>query len=93
MQTMYARPELGATPTPDGVRFALRSDVADAVEVCLFDGEEEVRIDMDADRRGVFHRARFYRRSERVGQNPGGRHRTQGFFIRAGTQSLSDLPS
>jgi glycogen operon protein len=54
MQTMYARPELGATPTPDGVRFALRSDVADAVEVCLFDGEEEVRIDMDADRRGVF---------------------------------------
>jgi glycogen operon protein len=51
---MYIRPELGATPTPDGVRFALRSDVADGVEVCLFDGDDENRIEMDRARSGVF---------------------------------------
>ncbi len=45
---------MGATPTADGVSFALRSDVADGVELCLFDGADETRIGMDRGGNGVF---------------------------------------
>ena len=51
---MYETTPLGATPTPDGVLFGLRSDLADAVEVCLFDGTEEIRFGMERVRDGVF---------------------------------------
>ncbi len=54
MLRMHASSSLGAAPTADGVRFALHSDVADAVEVCLFNGTEEIRISLDRDREGVF---------------------------------------
>ncbi|MDH3250489.1 MAG: glycogen debranching protein GlgX [Acidimicrobiia bacterium] len=51
---MHDSSPLGATPTSDGVRFALRSDVADGVELCLFDGPEEFRIGMERTGSGVF---------------------------------------
>lgn len=41
---------LGATAAPDGVRFAVRSRDADAISLCLFDGDQERRIAMRRDR-------------------------------------------
>lgn len=37
---------LGAQPVPGGVRFAVRARDAAAVELCLFQGTEETRLDM-----------------------------------------------
>lgn len=51
---MHDSSPLGATPTTGGMRFSLRSDVADGVELCLFDGPEEFRIAMEHTGNGVF---------------------------------------
>jgi isoamylase len=47
---------LGATPTEDGVNFAISSEVADAIEICLFDdaGNEE-RVELPERTAHVFH--------------------------------------
>lgn len=39
-------PELGAHVGPDGISFAVRAPIADAVWLCLFDGETEQRVAM-----------------------------------------------
>ncbi len=51
---MHLSSPLGATPTVDGVWFGLRSDVADGVELCLFEGADEVRIEMRRKSGAVF---------------------------------------
>ena len=51
---MYGRHLPGATPTESGTAFSMHSAVADGVELCLFEGDDEVRIDMDADGQGGF---------------------------------------
>lgn len=43
--TNQPSPSLGATPSPDGTRFAVRS-TAERMELCLFDGPDERRIAM-----------------------------------------------
>ncbi|HEX3796014.1 MAG TPA: glycogen debranching protein GlgX [Acidimicrobiales bacterium] len=57
MVASYGRPyPLGATPTEDGVNFAVASEVADAVEICLFsDSGEETRIELPERTAHVFH--------------------------------------
>jgi isoamylase len=47
---------LGATPAPDGTNFAVPSEIAEAVEVCLFsaDGEEE-RVELPERTAHVWH--------------------------------------
>lgn len=50
--------DLGSTPTKDGTNFALYSDNAEAVDLCLFsqDGKQEAaRIAMPAQTNGVWH--------------------------------------
>ncbi len=54
MKQMDARSSVGATLTPNGVHFGLRSDIADSVELCLFDGDVETRIPMERSRDGIF---------------------------------------
>jgi isoamylase len=48
---------LGATPGPDGTNFAVSSEIADAVEVCLFDadGGEEKRVELPERSAHVWH--------------------------------------
>ena len=47
---------LGATPTPDGVNFAVSSEIADAVEICLVDGDgSEQRIELPERTAHVWH--------------------------------------
>ena len=40
MMPMHTPPGLGATPTPGGVTFRVRSDVAESVQVCIFEGAD-----------------------------------------------------
>jgi hypothetical protein len=49
-----ALPPLGATPTPEGTRFAVWSGSATAVSLCLFDGMRETRVALDRDAAGVW---------------------------------------
>ena len=51
---MYGRHLPGTTLTDGGVAFSMHSAVADGVELCLFDGDDEVRIDMESDGHGGF---------------------------------------
>jgi len=47
---------LGVTTGPDGTNVAVASGVAEAVELCLFDGDgEEQRVELPARTAGVFH--------------------------------------
>ena len=52
-------PALGATPTPDGTRFAVWSGIRHRLWLCLFDGERETRV-----------RPRPRRRRRLVGDRP-----------------------
>ena len=57
MDTHHGLPfPLGATPTAEGTNFAVSSDVADAVDVCLFDehGREE-RVELPARTAHIWH--------------------------------------
>jgi len=57
METQRGLPfPLGATPTPQGTNFAVSSEVADAVEVCLFDQDgEELRVELPERSAHVWH--------------------------------------
>ena len=57
MQPASGRPfPLGATPTPEGLNVAVSSEVADAVEFCLFDGDgSEERIALPERTAHVWH--------------------------------------
>ncbi|MFN8168973.1 MAG: glycogen debranching protein GlgX [Candidatus Nanopelagicales bacterium] len=46
---------LGATWTPEGLNLAVRAPSAELVEACLFLGDEEVRIPLEARSHGVHH--------------------------------------
>jgi isoamylase len=46
---------LGATWTPEGLNLAVRAPSADLVEACLFLGDEEVRVPLEAHSHGVHH--------------------------------------
>jgi glycogen operon protein len=46
---------LGATWTPEGLNLAVRAPSADLVEACLFLGDEEVRVPLEARSHGVHH--------------------------------------
>ncbi|MFN8051544.1 MAG: glycogen debranching protein GlgX [Acidimicrobiales bacterium] len=47
---------LGATPTSDGTNFAVSSEIADAVEVCLFDDEgNETRVELPQRTAHIWH--------------------------------------
>ena len=47
MWPMHTPPGLGASLEPHGVTFRVRSDIAESVQVCIFDGDAEFRIGMD----------------------------------------------
>ncbi|MDA8044249.1 MAG: glycogen debranching protein GlgX [Actinomycetota bacterium] len=57
MQTAKGQPfPLGASVHPDGVNFAVQSEIADAIEVCLFDDEgREARVELPERTAHVFH--------------------------------------
>jgi glycogen operon protein len=57
MNVQPGRPfPLGATPTAEGTNFAVSSEIADAIEVCLFDQDgQEQRIELPARMAHVFH--------------------------------------
>ena len=57
MNVQPGRPfPLGATPTAEGTNFAVSSEIADAIEVCLFDQDgNEQRIELPARTAHVFH--------------------------------------
>ena len=57
MNVQPGRPfPLGATPTAEGTNFAVSSEIADAIEVCLFDQDgQEQRIELPARTAHVFH--------------------------------------
>ncbi len=57
MNVQAGRPfPLGATPTAGGTNFAVSSEIADAIEVCLFDQDgNEQRIELPARTAHVFH--------------------------------------
>ena len=57
MRVSKGRPyPLGVTTGPDGTNVAVASGVAEAVELCLFDGDgEEQRVELPARTAGVFH--------------------------------------
>ena len=46
---------LGATSTPEGLNLAVRAPSAELVEACLFLGDEEVRVPLEARSHGVHH--------------------------------------
>ena len=46
---------LGATWTPDGLNLAVRAPSAELIEACLFDGDHEVRVPLEARTEGVHH--------------------------------------
>jgi len=46
---------LGATWTPEGLNLAVRAPSADLVEACLFVGDQEVRVPLEARSHGVHH--------------------------------------
>jgi glycogen operon protein len=46
---------LGATWTPEGLNLAVRAPSAELVEACLFLGDEEVRVPLEARSHGVHH--------------------------------------
>jgi isoamylase len=46
---------LGATLSPDGIGFALFSQHAERVELCLFEGSRETRLEMPAKTGHIFH--------------------------------------
>src|SRR5580693_5751537 len=57
MQPLSGRPfPLGATPTSDGLNVAVSSEIAEAVEVCLFDAEGgEARVELPERTAHVWH--------------------------------------
>jgi isoamylase len=57
MDVRQGRPfPLGATPTAEGTNFAVSSEVADAIEVCLFDDDgHEQRVELPARTAHVWH--------------------------------------
>ncbi len=46
---------LGATWTPEGLNLAVRAPSADLVEACLFLGDDEIRVPLEARSHGVHH--------------------------------------
>src|ERR1700712_1506557 len=46
---------LGVTPVEGGVNVAVASEVADAIEVCLFDGDEETKVELPEYTAHVWH--------------------------------------
>ncbi|MGP8206743.1 MAG: hypothetical protein ACLQVK_11965, partial [Acidimicrobiales bacterium] len=57
MNVQPGRPfPLGATPTAEGTNFAVSSEIAYAIEVCLFDQDgQEQRVELPALTAHVFH--------------------------------------
>jgi isoamylase len=56
VETSKGRPyPLGVTVEKDGVNVAVASEVADAVEVCVFEGDDEQRIELPERTANVFH--------------------------------------
>ena len=55
MQVTNGVPRLGAHIQGDSVNFGIRSGVAEAVWLCVFDGDEELRIEFPARTDDVFH--------------------------------------
>jgi glycogen operon protein len=55
MRVTAGHDRLGATPDGSGVNFGVWSSVADRVLLCLFDGQEEQRIELPGRSADVFH--------------------------------------